>query len=65
MTKTEFQSIRGESDFLCRYFNKVSNSNLDNRTFSTLLSMWLMHMGLHPQEGLQIILNFLDKKHQE
>jgi hypothetical protein len=64
MTKTEYQSIRGEKDFLCRYFNKMSKNNLDNRMFSSLLAMWLMQIGVHPQQGIEIIVNFLDKKYE-
>ena len=64
MTKTEYQSIRGEQDFLCRYFNKMSKNNLDNRVFSTMLTMWIMQIGLHPQQGVQQILNFLDKRYE-
>lgn len=64
MTKTEYQSIRGEQDFLCRYFNKMSKNNLDNRMFSALLAMWLMQNSVHPQQGIEIIVNFLDKKYE-
>jgi len=62
MTKTEFKSIRGEKDFLLRYFNKEANTNLDIQTFSNLLSIWIMTIGIHPQQGIELILNYLDKK---
>jgi hypothetical protein len=42
----------------------MSKNDLDNRVFSTMLSMWIMQIGLHPQQGVQQILNFLDKKYE-
>ena len=63
MTKTEFKSIRGEKDFLLRYFNKESKMNLDINTFSNYLTIWIINMGLHPQQGVELILNYLDKKY--
>jgi len=62
MDKITYKSIRGERDFLCRYFVKESGMNIDCNTFSNLLGMWLMAMGMHSQQGKEMILNFLDKK---
>lgn len=64
MDKTTYKSIRGEKDFLCRYFNKESGMNLNSQTFATYLSMWIMSMGTHPQQGINMILNFLDEKYK-
>lgn len=63
MTKSEYKSIRGEKDFLFRYYKKMNGSIPTDNQFATFLSMWLLNfVGVHPQQGIPQIVKFLDEK---
>lgn len=64
MDDTRYKSIRGERDFLFRYFTLETNFNTPPQSFDQLLGVWLTaFVGVHPQQGIQTIISFLDKKH--
>lgn len=62
MDRIQYKAIRGERDFLYRYFVKMGGKPIGDQQFSQLLSFWLLSMGIPPQQGIPIIVNFLDKK---
>ncbi len=65
MTETAYKAIRGEKDFLFRYFTSESKLSqpLHPQMFEQYLDVWLMVVvGIPANQGKQQILNFLDKK---
>lgn len=63
MTKKEYRSIRGEKDFLFRYYKKEGGVVQSEQQFSMFLNMWLMQVvGIHPKNSIPTIVDFLDKK---
>jgi hypothetical protein len=62
MTKPEYYSIRGERDFLHRYFIKCGGSRIPLQLFNFTLSKWLVMKGMNPQQGREQILKDLDQK---
>ena len=62
MTKAEYLSIRGERDFLYRYFLKCGGMQTSSQMFNNALARWLQAFGLNPYQGMDIIIVFLDKK---
>lgn len=63
MTKDEYKSIRGERDFLFRFYRKSGGTITNDQQFSMFLNLWLMNfVRVHPQQGIPQIVNFLDQK---
>lgn len=62
MTREKYIEIRPRTDFLQMYFILEGGSRVSPQIFDTLLSKWLLGMGLHPQKGREIILYYLDRK---
>lgn len=63
MDSIRYKAIRGERDFLFRYFIAMGGKRIPYRTFSQLLPQWLVTRGLDPQKGLQQIVLDLDKRY--
>lgn len=64
MDNTRYKSIRGEGDFLYRYFTIEANQEYPKPFFDQMLGIWLMSMHIHPQQGMLEIVKFLDEKHE-
>ena len=62
MTRSEYLSIRGEKDFLFRYFIKEGGKAPNYPVFASQLATWLMLNGQDPHRGFLQIVDFLDKK---
>jgi hypothetical protein len=63
MTKSEYKAIRGERDFLFRFYKKMGGVIPNDQQFSMFLNLWLLNtVGIHPQKGIPQIVKFLDNK---
>lgn len=62
ISRAEYLSIRGEHDFLYRYFIKCGGMKVAPQLFKTALAKWLAMKGMRPQQGIQQILKDLDQK---
>lgn len=62
MDRIQYMAIRGERDFLYRYFIGCGGDKIGEQQFNQLLPAWLMQMGVHPNVGVQQIVNYLDNK---
>lgn len=62
ISKVEYLSIRGERDFLYRYFLKCGGKRIAPQIFNTVLARWIRAKGVDPRQGAQIIMKFLDQK---
>lgn len=62
MDKIQYKAIRGERDFLYRYFVKMGGKPIGDRQFSQFIAFWLLSQGIQPEQGIPQIVNFLDKK---
>lgn len=62
ISRSEYYSIRGEQDFLYRYFIKCGGMQTSQQLFKTTLARWIKSFGLHPQQGVDQIIKFLDQK---
>lgn len=55
-------SIRGEYNFLYRYFIKCGGSNVGEQMFYVLLNDWMQSLSIDHRRGQTVIVKFLDKK---
>jgi hypothetical protein len=63
MEKSEYMVIRGERDFLYRYFKNCGGMDVGEQSFYVSLNAWLSSsMRQNPRIGQAKIVNFLDIK---
>jgi len=62
MDRIQYMAIRGERDFLYRYFLACGGKSAGEHQFNQLLPIWIMSMGIEPGFGISQIVNFLDNK---
>ena len=62
MSRMEYLSIRGEQDFLYRYFLKCGGQHIAPQIFKTALARWLKSYNIPTQQGINQIVHYLDKK---
>lgn len=61
MTKTRYNEVRPKNTFLYEYFMEESGRRLDINQFEQALDTWLMtHVMVHPMQGREIIVKYLD-----
>lgn len=61
--RNEYMAIRGEQDFLYRYFIKCGGENIGHQAFYVHLNRWLARdKGQNVRIGQAKIVNFLDIK---
>lgn len=62
ISRQEYMSIRGEYNFLYRYFLKSGGFHMAEQQFYVLLNDWIIMQGINHRQGQSQITNFLDKK---
>lgn len=62
ISKQEYMAIRGEYNFLYRYFIKSGGVNTGEQMFYTLLNDWMQSKGIDHRRGQTTIVRFLDRK---
>jgi hypothetical protein len=61
MTKARYSEVRTKNTFLHEYFMEESGRRLDINQFEQMLDAWLMtHVMVHPMQGREIIVKYLD-----
>ena len=61
MTKARYSEVRTKNTFLYEYFMEESGRRLDVNQFEQMLDAWLMtHVMVHPMQGREIIVKYLD-----
>jgi hypothetical protein len=62
ISKQEYFAIRGEYNFLYRYFLKAGGVNVGEQSFYVLLNDWMEMQGINHRKGQMMITKFLDRK---
>lgn len=62
MNTSRYYKIRKEPLFMYNYFVEEGGMRLNVNEFNTLLGTWIQMLGMHPQEGMQKIVKYLDEK---
>jgi hypothetical protein len=62
ISKTEYQVLRSQPDFLYRYFKRAGGTDIGSNAFYSQLANWMVSKQVHPRQGQILITKFLDKK---